>query len=85
METPFTKEAELKEKSERLKELNILLNMDQKDRTLLDEGKEEETPIKEKNRKLNEERRNKFKKFFFRNNIPSSFCGRKNIWIGVTH
>ena len=41
METPFAKEAELKEKSERLKELNILLNMDQKDRTLLDEGPEE--------------------------------------------
>ena len=52
METPFAKEAELKEKSERLKELNILLNMDQKDRALLDDGKEEETPIKEKNREL---------------------------------
>jgi len=52
METPFAKETELKEKSERLKELNILLNMDQKDRALLDEGKEEETPIKEKNREL---------------------------------
>ena len=44
METPFAKEAELKEKSERLKELNILLNMDQKDRALLDEGPEEGQP-----------------------------------------
>ena len=41
METPFAKEAELKEKTERLKELNILLNIDQKDRTLLDERPEE--------------------------------------------
>lgn len=48
METPFAKEAELKEKSGRLKELNILLNMDQKDRALLDEGKEEEVQEKEK-------------------------------------
>lgn len=42
METPFAKETELKEKSERLKELNILLNMGQKDRALLDEEPEEE-------------------------------------------
>ena len=48
METPFAKEAELKEKAERLKELNILLNMDQKDRALLDDGKEEEVKEKEK-------------------------------------
>ena len=48
METPFAKEAELKEKSERLKELNILLNMDQKDRTLLDDRKEEDVKEKEK-------------------------------------
>lgn len=41
METPFAKEAELKEKAERLKELNILLNMDQKDRMLPDERPEE--------------------------------------------
>lgn len=52
METPFAKEAELKEKSERLKELNILLNMDQKDRTLLDDEKEEEVKEKEKDRLL---------------------------------
>ena len=40
LETPFAKERELAEKSERLKELNILLNMDQKDRTLLDNTSE---------------------------------------------
>ena len=50
METPFAKESELKEKSERLKELNILLNMDQKDRTLLDEGPEEGQPEKRRER-----------------------------------
>ena len=33
MEAPFTKEEELKEKTDRLKELNILLNMDQKDKS----------------------------------------------------
>ncbi len=37
METPFSKEAELAEKFARLKELNILLNMDQKDKTLMDD------------------------------------------------
>lgn len=41
MEAPFAKEAELAEKSARLKELNILLNMDQKDKSLLDEAPEE--------------------------------------------
>lgn len=50
METPFAKETELKEKSERLKDLNILLNMDQKDRALLDDGKEEVVWEKEKGR-----------------------------------
>ncbi|MGN0323911.1 MAG: helicase, partial [Oliverpabstia sp.] len=44
METPFAKEAELAEKSSRLKELNILLNMDQKDKALMDDAPEEETP-----------------------------------------
>ena len=48
METPFAKEAELAEKSARLKELNILLNMDQKDKTLLDEVPEEVMPQKMK-------------------------------------
>ena len=42
METPFSKEAELAEKFARLKELNILLNMDQKDKTLMDEAPDED-------------------------------------------
>jgi len=42
MEAPFTKEEELKEKTERLKELNILLNMDQKDKSLIDVEPEED-------------------------------------------
>ena len=42
MNAPFAKEAELKEKEARLKELNILLNMDEKDRSLIDEVPEEE-------------------------------------------
>ena len=41
---PFAREAELAEKSARLKELNILLNMDQKDKTLLDDTPEEDSP-----------------------------------------
>ncbi len=36
LETPFAKEGELTEKSERLKELNILLNMDQVDKTFIE-------------------------------------------------
>mgnify|MGYP000929894941 CR=1 FL=1 len=36
------KEEELKEKTERLKELNILLNMDQKDTSLIDSEPEED-------------------------------------------
>ena len=51
METPFAKEAELAEKSARLKELNILLNMDQKDKALLDEAPED-SPDKEKSRSV---------------------------------
>ena len=50
METPFAREKELAEKSARLKELNILLNMDQKDRSVLDEGPEADAPEKEKRR-----------------------------------
>ena len=50
METPFAREKELAEKSARLKELNILLNMDQKDRSVLDEGLAEESPEKERQR-----------------------------------
>ena len=48
METPFAREKELAEKSARLKELNILLNMDQKDRSVFEEGPEEESPEREK-------------------------------------
>ena len=49
MNVPFAKEEELKEKEARLKELNILLNMDEKDRSLIDEAPEEE-PEPAKNR-----------------------------------
>lgn len=51
METPFAREKELAEKSARLKELNILLNMDQKDRSVLEEGPEEVASKKEVCRK----------------------------------
>ena len=52
METPFARETELAEKSARLKELNILLNMDQKDKTLMDDAPEEDSPDKEKSRSV---------------------------------
>ncbi len=42
MEAPFAREAELAEKTARLKELNILLNMDEKDKTLIDDAPEED-------------------------------------------
>ena len=45
MKAPFSKEDELKEKEARLKELNILLNMDQKDRSLFDDTTEEAAEI----------------------------------------
>ena len=51
MDAPFTREAELKEKEARLKELNILLNMDEKDRFLVDDVPEEE-PAPTRNRGL---------------------------------
>lgn len=41
MAAPFAKEAELAEKTARLQELNILLNMDEKDHTLIDDTPEE--------------------------------------------
>ncbi len=41
---PFAREVELAEKTDRLKELNILLNMDEKDKTLMDDGLEEDAP-----------------------------------------
>ena len=43
LETPFAKEKELAEKSKRLKELNILLNMDQTEKMLLDDVLEEKS------------------------------------------
>ena len=52
METPFAREKELAEKSARLKELNILLNMNQKDKSLLDEGPADGYPVKEQRRDL---------------------------------
>lgn len=48
MDAPFAKEDELAQKSARLKELNILLNMDQKDRSIIDAGLEEEAEDKVK-------------------------------------
>ena len=47
---PFAREAELDEKTARLKELNILLNMDQKDKSLIDDVPDEDTPEKSKTR-----------------------------------
>ena len=48
MTAPFAREAELAEKTARLKELNILLNMDQKDNSLIDDVPDEDTPEKSK-------------------------------------
>ena len=48
MNAPFAKEEELAQKNARLKEFNILLNMDQKDRSILDDEPEEEEPEKQK-------------------------------------
>ena len=42
MEAPFSKEDELTQKTARLKQLNILLNMDQKDKNLIDDSPEAE-------------------------------------------
>ena len=50
MNAPFAKEEELAQKTARLKELNILLNMDQKDRSILDDEPEEDSPDKPKAR-----------------------------------
>lgn len=41
MDTPFSHEAELTEKTARLNKLNILLNMDQKEKTLIDSAPDE--------------------------------------------
>ena len=48
METPFAREQEFVEKSARLKELNILLNMDQKDHALLDDSPDHVSEDREK-------------------------------------
>lgn len=45
-ETPFAREKELAEKTARLKELNILLNMDQKEYVLLDDQSNVDIPSK---------------------------------------
>ena len=50
MNAPFGKETELAQKTARLKELNILLNMDQKDRSILDDEPEEDGAQKPKAR-----------------------------------
>jgi hypothetical protein len=42
MDAPFSRQAELEEKTSRLKELNILLNMDEKDRSLVDDEPEQD-------------------------------------------
>ena len=48
LQMPFAREEELAEKTKRLKELNILLNMDENDKTLMDEVPDEgeETPAR---------------------------------------
>lgn len=47
---PFAREAELAEKTARLKELNILLNMDQKDNALIDDAPDEDAPERPRSR-----------------------------------
>lgn len=49
---PLAKEAELAEKTARLKELNILLNMDQKDKSLIDDVPDEDTPERSRSKGL---------------------------------
>ena len=48
MDAPFAKEDELTQKTARLKQLNILLNMDQKDKNLIDDSPEAEAPEMQK-------------------------------------
>ncbi len=50
LEQPFARETELAEKTARLKELNILLNMDPKDRSVLDDVPDEDVPEKPRSR-----------------------------------
>ncbi|MEG0892719.1 MAG: SNF2-related protein [Oscillospiraceae bacterium] len=56
MDTPFAKEEELQQKTARLKELNILLNMDQKDHELLD-GEPDEGDENSKVKSITEQER----------------------------
>ena len=44
LEVPFAREEELAQKSKRLNELNVLLNLDQKDKTLIDDAPDEDAP-----------------------------------------
>jgi len=47
MEAPFPREAELKEKTAKLSELNILLNLEEKDKSMIDtEPEQREEPVK---------------------------------------
>ena len=48
LQMPFAREEELAEKTKRLKELNILLNMDEKDKTLIDSAPDEGEEIPER-------------------------------------
>lgn len=52
LERPFAKEGELAKKSEKLKELNILLNMGQKDEAMLDDTPDENSKDKGDSRKF---------------------------------
>ena len=49
---PFSREAELAEKTARLRELNILLNMDQKDNALIDDAPDEDAPERPRSKEM---------------------------------
>lgn len=51
IESPFPHEAELKEKSARLAELNTLLNLDKKDNEIADEDKADDIEVREQKEK----------------------------------
>ena len=44
MEAPFAREEELAQKTARLKQLNVLLNLEQKDQMLIDDAPDEDAP-----------------------------------------
>lgn len=50
MQAPFVREAELEQKTTRLKELNILLNMNEKDGALLEEPQNEKQGCRQDSR-----------------------------------